>query len=173
MFVEVLNENDNAPVPMEVVYYASVPEGSPTGVKVVQLEAHDQDVDPFQRISYEIISGNPESYFHINSTTGTALYYYSTMYPTMTTHPKLIWVALLNWNPVKRRWRKSGGCNIKIISLLVFGCGDKIDRKKFSFDFNQIMFIAIIITTSPSSSSLFYFSPTIVSGPLPNYRFYL
>ncbi|XP_055595283.1 fat-like cadherin-related tumor suppressor homolog isoform X3 [Uranotaenia lowii] len=70
VFIEVQNENDNVPLTEEAVYYPSVPESSPSGVKVLQLIAEDRDIDPLQQISYRITSGNPEGYFAINSSSG-------------------------------------------------------------------------------------------------------
>lgn len=70
IYVEVLNENDNVPLSEKPVYYPHIAEDSPTGSTVLQLEAYDGDKDPTQKITYKIISGNPEGFFHINSTTG-------------------------------------------------------------------------------------------------------
>ncbi|XP_058065437.1 fat-like cadherin-related tumor suppressor homolog [Anopheles bellator] len=70
VYIEVQNENDNVPLTEDAVYYPSVQEGSPAGVKVLQLVAEDRDIDPLQQISYRITSGNPEGYFAINGTSG-------------------------------------------------------------------------------------------------------
>ncbi|XP_021704618.1 fat-like cadherin-related tumor suppressor homolog isoform X2 [Aedes aegypti] len=70
VFIQVQNENDNVPLTEEAVYYPSVPESSPNGVKVLQLIAEDRDIDPLQQISYRITSGNPEGFFAINGTSG-------------------------------------------------------------------------------------------------------
>lgn len=70
MYIEVLNENDNVPLTEQPVYYASIPESSPPGIKIVELVADDRDIDPLQQITYRIMSGNPEGFFAINSTTG-------------------------------------------------------------------------------------------------------
>lgn len=64
------NENDNVPLTDEAVYYPTVPESSPAGTKVLQLEAFDSDIDPLQKLTYRITSGNPEGFFAINSTNG-------------------------------------------------------------------------------------------------------
>lgn len=69
-YVRVLNVNDNVPLTQSAVYYPSVPEGSPPGVQVIQLVADDRDVDADQRLSYRIVSGNPEGFFAINGTSG-------------------------------------------------------------------------------------------------------
>lgn len=70
MFVKVENVNDNAPLTEHPVYYPSVAESSPAGVKVLQLIAEDGDNDPQQKITYRITSGNPEGFFAINSSSG-------------------------------------------------------------------------------------------------------
>lgn len=64
------NENDNVPLTDEAVYYPTVPESSPAGTKVLQLEAFDSDIDPLQKLTYRITSGNPEGFFAINGTSG-------------------------------------------------------------------------------------------------------
>lgn len=70
VFIQVENENDNVPLTDEAVYYPTVPESSPAGTKVLQLEAFDSDIDPLQKLTYRITSGNPEGFFAINSTSG-------------------------------------------------------------------------------------------------------
>lgn len=70
VFIQIENVNDNAPLTEHPVYYPSVAESSPAGVKVLQLIAEDGDNDPLQKITYRITSGNPEGFFAINSTSG-------------------------------------------------------------------------------------------------------
>lgn len=70
MFIAVENENDNTPLTVEPVYYPSIPENSPAGKVVVQLKAVDHDLDPTQRLTFRITSGNPGGSFSINSDTG-------------------------------------------------------------------------------------------------------
>ncbi|GAB0087664.1 fat-like cadherin-related tumor suppressor homolog [Sergentomyia squamirostris] len=70
VYIEIENENDCVPLTDDVVYYASVPEGSSAGQKIVQVHATDGDVDPLNRITYKIVSGNPEGFFSINGTNG-------------------------------------------------------------------------------------------------------
>lgn len=70
IYVEVINENDNVPLTDEAVYYPSIPEDSPLGETVIQIHATDRDKDPNQKITYKIISGNPEGFFAINPLTG-------------------------------------------------------------------------------------------------------
>lgn len=40
IFIRVLNVNDNAPMPMRPVYFASVPENSPENTVVVKVNCH-------------------------------------------------------------------------------------------------------------------------------------
>lgn len=70
VYIEVLNENDNVPLSEKAVYYPTIPEESPEGRSVLQIQATDEDKDPNQKITYKIISGNPEGFFSINSATG-------------------------------------------------------------------------------------------------------
>lgn len=70
VYIEVLNENDNVPLSEKTVYYPTIPEESPEGRSVLQIHATDEDKDPNQKITYKIISGNPEGFFSINSATG-------------------------------------------------------------------------------------------------------
>ena len=74
VYIKIENENDNVPLTQNAVYYPTVPESSPPGIKVLQLFAEDKDDDPLQRITYRITAGNPEGFFDINSTTGKYLY---------------------------------------------------------------------------------------------------
>lgn len=64
------NENDNVPLTDDPVYYPSVMESSPVGTKIISLAADDHDIDPLQRVTYRITSGNPEGFFAINGTSG-------------------------------------------------------------------------------------------------------
>lgn len=70
VYIEVLNENDNVPLSEQAVYYPSILEDSPAGTSVLQIRAFDNDRDPEQEITYKILSGNPERFFSINSSTG-------------------------------------------------------------------------------------------------------
>lgn len=70
MFIEILNENDNIPLTERPLYFATIPEASPAGTNVIQLVADDDDIDPNQKIHYKIVSGDPEGFFFINSSTG-------------------------------------------------------------------------------------------------------
>ncbi|XP_046394541.1 fat-like cadherin-related tumor suppressor homolog isoform X2 [Ischnura elegans] len=82
VFISVLNENDNTPLTDEPVYFPHIPEGSPSGLVIVQLQATDADIPDvvvssdggyFPKLSYRITAGNPESFFSIDSETGTIL----------------------------------------------------------------------------------------------------
>ncbi len=66
--------NDNVPLTLEPIYFASVEENGRPFTEVVTLQAHDGD-DVGRRkksvLTYEIISGNPQSLFRIDSKSGT------------------------------------------------------------------------------------------------------
>ncbi|KAK6637234.1 hypothetical protein RUM44_007648 [Polyplax serrata] len=70
VFIAIENENDNAPLTDEPIYYASVPENSGAGKVVVELKARDADKDNNNQISYKITAGNPQSYFTIDANSG-------------------------------------------------------------------------------------------------------
>ena len=70
VFIAVENENDNTPLTVEPVYYPSIPENSSAGKVVVELKAVDHDLDPVQRLTFRITSGNPGGSFSINPDTG-------------------------------------------------------------------------------------------------------
>ena len=70
IFVEVLNVNDNIPLTLFPVYFPAIMENSKPSTPIVTLEAFDGDLDMDQQIGFEIISGDPQSLFSINSTTG-------------------------------------------------------------------------------------------------------
>lgn len=71
VYIQIENENDNVPLTEQPVYYPTCLENSPPGTKIIQLNATDDDKDHDQKISYRLISGNPEGFFAINTTTGT------------------------------------------------------------------------------------------------------
>ncbi|TRY62766.1 hypothetical protein TCAL_04907 [Tigriopus californicus] len=72
VYIEVLNVNDNIPLTREPLYRPSIPENAKPFSHVVTLEAEDADDDPdsVQTLTYEIITGNPQSLFHMDSNTG-------------------------------------------------------------------------------------------------------
>ncbi|CAN9511186.1 unnamed protein product [Ophioblennius macclurei] len=73
VFVQVDDVNDNAPLTSEPMYRPSVPENSPRDVSVIQIQAQDPDATPSptaDRLSYRIVSGNPQNFFTINTRTG-------------------------------------------------------------------------------------------------------
>ncbi|XP_029965050.1 protocadherin Fat 3 isoform X4 [Salarias fasciatus] len=73
VFVQVDDVNDNAPLTSEPMYRPSVPENSPRDVSVIQIQAQDPDATPSSsadRLSYRIVSGNPQNFFTINTRTG-------------------------------------------------------------------------------------------------------
>lgn len=76
VFILVEDVNDNAPLTSEAMYDSSVPENSPEGVSVVQIQAQDPDeTSPTaDKLSFHIVSGNPQNFFTINSHTGEELH---------------------------------------------------------------------------------------------------
>merc|ERR1712020_578677 len=70
VYIEVLNMNDNVPLTSQPVYYPKIAENSKPFTSVITLDAHDADIledKEIQEFSYDIISGNPQSLFFINS----------------------------------------------------------------------------------------------------------
>ncbi|XP_030245298.1 fat-like cadherin-related tumor suppressor homolog isoform X2 [Drosophila navojoa] len=70
VYIEVKNENDNIPLTTKPVYYVNVTEGSSEKHEIIQLKATDPDIDPSQKITYSITSGNLIGYFAIEPHTG-------------------------------------------------------------------------------------------------------
>ena len=70
VYIEVLNINDNTPLTVFPIYFPSVMENSKPNTPVVTIEAFDGDKDPNQQLVFSIESGDPQSLFSINPTTG-------------------------------------------------------------------------------------------------------
>ena len=70
LLVELIDENDNAPLFTEDVYNLSVVENSERGIIVTQLTANDLDIGSNANVSFAIVSGNTDNTFIINATTG-------------------------------------------------------------------------------------------------------
>ena len=72
VYVEVEDVNDNAPLTLEPVYFASVSEAAAPFSRVAALEAADADGGSLaeQRLRYSIAAGNPQSMFHVDPNTG-------------------------------------------------------------------------------------------------------
>uniref|UniRef100_A0A674PRB3 FAT atypical cadherin 3a n=1 Tax=Takifugu rubripes TaxID=31033 RepID=A0A674PRB3_TAKRU len=72
VFIQVEDVNDNAPLTSEAMYQCTVHENSPDGVSVIQIQAQDPDDTALSsdKLSYHIISGNPQNLFTINTNTG-------------------------------------------------------------------------------------------------------
>lgn len=73
VFVQVEDVNDNAPLTSEAMYQSTVHENSPEGVSVIQIQAQDPDDTTSltaDKLSFHIVSGNPQNFFTINSHTG-------------------------------------------------------------------------------------------------------
>lgn len=72
VFIQVEDVNDNAPLTSEAMYQSTVHENSPEGVSVIQIQAQDPDETSLtaDKLSFHIVSGNPQNFFTINSHTG-------------------------------------------------------------------------------------------------------
>ena len=71
IFIEVLDENDNEPMTTMPVYNVEIIENSKPVTPVIQLEAFDDDDNSKEQlITFEIISGNPQSLFNIDPASG-------------------------------------------------------------------------------------------------------
>ncbi|KAG7458772.1 hypothetical protein MATL_G00224240 [Megalops atlanticus] len=68
--VTVLDVNDNAPTFSSSEYHVQVSEGSPPGIRLAQLSAHDLDEGPNVQVRYDIISGNGKGLFRLDRLTG-------------------------------------------------------------------------------------------------------
>ena len=68
--IRVIDENDNSPIFTMDLYRVSVEEHSNIGTPVITVQADDDDSGILGQVSYSITSGNNESTFIINSTTG-------------------------------------------------------------------------------------------------------
>ncbi|XP_047735556.1 fat-like cadherin-related tumor suppressor homolog, partial [Hyalella azteca] len=68
VYIEILDVNDNIPVPDSPSYSASVTEGAAAGTFVVGVTASDPDLDSV--ISYSFGSGNERGHFNIDPQTG-------------------------------------------------------------------------------------------------------
>ena len=71
IMINVINENDNAPVFAMDPYTTSVDEGSSEGTEVIIVQADDADSGVLGEVSYSITGGNSNNNFAINSTSGT------------------------------------------------------------------------------------------------------
>uniref|UniRef100_A0A915PC44 Uncharacterized protein n=1 Tax=Setaria digitata TaxID=48799 RepID=A0A915PC44_9BILA len=74
VFVRILDRNDHVPLPKHPIYFSSIPENSPENTVVVKIEASDKDDLPnhyhVTNTRFKIISGDPQSFFAIDSKTG-------------------------------------------------------------------------------------------------------
>ncbi|KAL0973402.1 hypothetical protein UPYG_G00203040 [Umbra pygmaea] len=71
VYIQVEDVNDNAPLTSEPVYHPVVMENSPKDVSVIQIQAQDPDATAgAERLSFRIVSGNPQNFFIINTKTG-------------------------------------------------------------------------------------------------------
>ncbi|XP_071495031.1 protocadherin Fat 1-like [Diadema antillarum] len=70
VFIEVLDINDNPPLPTLPVFRASIPENSPMGVSVVTIEAVDPDISSQGNLTFAIKTRSARKYFAIDERTG-------------------------------------------------------------------------------------------------------
>ena len=70
IYVEIDDINDNIPLTANPVYYPTIPEHSPEGTSVLQLQAFDLDDEASPDLTYEITGGNPQGFFAIDRQTG-------------------------------------------------------------------------------------------------------
>ena len=71
VYVQVEDVNDNAPLTSEPMYRPSVAENSPRDASVIQIQAQDPDAPAGNdKLTYRIVSGNPQNFFTINPRTG-------------------------------------------------------------------------------------------------------
>ncbi|KAM4653660.1 protocadherin Fat 2 [Amazona ochrocephala] len=70
IYIEVTDTNDNAPQMSRPVFYASVMENSPPNTSVLQLDALDPDSSSEGKLTFHILTGNPQGLFTINLITG-------------------------------------------------------------------------------------------------------
>ncbi|XP_072332549.1 protocadherin Fat 3-like isoform X2 [Scyliorhinus torazame] len=70
IYIEVEDENDNAPIASQPIYHPSIMENSPKDVPIVQIQAYDPDSSSSDKMTFRITSGNPQNFFTINSKTG-------------------------------------------------------------------------------------------------------
>uniref|UniRef100_A0A8C4T505 FAT atypical cadherin 2 n=1 Tax=Erpetoichthys calabaricus TaxID=27687 RepID=A0A8C4T505_ERPCA len=69
VYIEVLDINDNPPVPTKPVYFGSILENSPKDLSVVRIEASDPDSTSEGKLVFKI-TDTQLSYFNINPKTG-------------------------------------------------------------------------------------------------------
>ncbi|CAG9538889.1 unnamed protein product [Cercopithifilaria johnstoni] len=74
VFIRILDRNDHIPLSLRPIYFSSIPENSPENTVIIKVEAEDKD-DLSNRygianVSFKIISGDPQSFFAIDSKTG-------------------------------------------------------------------------------------------------------
>ena len=67
VYVQVQDTNDNAPLTVDPIYFASVSESAKPFSRVATVEAEDADSE---RLTYAIVAGNPQSMFHVDPNTG-------------------------------------------------------------------------------------------------------
>lgn len=75
IYIEVEDENDNAPISSQPIYHPSIMENSPKDVPIVQIQAYDPDSSSSDKMTFKITSGNPQNFFTINPKTGKSYHF--------------------------------------------------------------------------------------------------
>ncbi|CAH1776950.1 unnamed protein product [Owenia fusiformis] len=70
VLIEVQDINDNVPQTFKPIYFSSIPENSVPDLSVVRVTALDIDHGSSNKLTYEITSGNPQTFFKINEFNG-------------------------------------------------------------------------------------------------------
>ena len=68
--IQVIDINDNPPVFSEVEYFTAIPENLSIGGSVLQVQASDEDSGVNAVVTYQILAGNQQNIFSIDSLTG-------------------------------------------------------------------------------------------------------
>lgn len=68
--VKVTDFNDNPPVFSEAIYSTAIPENLSIGSSVLRVQASDEDSGVNAIVTFQILAGNQQNKFRINSTTG-------------------------------------------------------------------------------------------------------
>ncbi|RWS13849.1 fat-like cadherin-related tumor suppressor isoform X5, partial [Dinothrombium tinctorium] len=71
LFIEVKDENDNAPITVEPFYFVKIEENASIATTIIQLQAYDPDVNgESSEINYRILNDGKDCVFKIDSKTG-------------------------------------------------------------------------------------------------------
>ncbi|VEL14278.1 unnamed protein product [Protopolystoma xenopodis] len=72
VFIQIIDVNDNYPMPLAPEYRYFIPENLPYGHHVAQVLGHDFDSIHYsdEHLTYAIVEGDPDENFEINPRTG-------------------------------------------------------------------------------------------------------